>query len=67
MFHSFGSFGQSVLVKTIVFKPIYQKLPTNMHFIWPRGCRGEDFFEIDQSETGIGCGAMFTSRSGQNV
>ena len=31
-------------------------LPTKIQFIWPRGCRGEDVFEIDQSETGIAFG-----------
>jgi hypothetical protein len=25
-------------------------------FIWPCGFRGEDFLEIDQSESGIACG-----------
>jgi hypothetical protein len=23
---------------------------------WPSGCRGDDFLEIDQSETRIACG-----------
>ena len=26
-------------------------LPTKFRFILPSGCRGEDFLEIDQSET----------------
>jgi hypothetical protein len=28
-------------------------LPTKFRFIWPSGCRGEDFLEINQSETRI--------------
>jgi hypothetical protein len=39
-------------------------LPTKIHFIWRKGCRGEDFFEIDQSEKGIACGAMFINGLG---
>ena len=31
-------------------------LPTKFQFIWPNGFRGEDFLEIDQSETRIACG-----------
>jgi hypothetical protein len=31
-------------------------LPTKFRFIWPIGFRGEDFLEIDQSETIIACG-----------
>jgi hypothetical protein len=31
-------------------------VPTKFWFIWPCGFRGEDFLEIDQSETRIGCG-----------
>jgi hypothetical protein len=31
-------------------------LPTKFWFIWPSGFRGEDFLEIDQSETRIACG-----------
>jgi hypothetical protein len=31
-------------------------LPTMFHFIWPNGFRGEEFLEIDQSETRIVCG-----------
>jgi hypothetical protein len=31
-------------------------LPTKFRFIWQSGCRGEDFLEIDQSETRIACG-----------
>jgi hypothetical protein len=32
-------------------------LPTKYWFIWPSGYRREDFLEINQSETGIVCGA----------
>jgi hypothetical protein len=31
-------------------------LPTKFRFIWLSGFRGEDFLEIDQSETRIACG-----------
>jgi hypothetical protein len=31
-------------------------LPTKFRFIWPCGFRGEDFLEINQSETRIACG-----------
>jgi hypothetical protein len=31
-------------------------LPTKFQFIWPSGFRGEDFLEINQSETRIACG-----------
>jgi hypothetical protein len=31
-------------------------LPTNIQFIWQSGFRGEDFLEINQSETRIACG-----------
>jgi hypothetical protein len=30
-------------------------LPTKFRFIWPSGSRGEDFLEINQSETRIAC------------
>jgi hypothetical protein len=31
-------------------------LPTKFRFIWPSSLRGEDFLEINQSETRIACG-----------
>ena len=31
-------------------------LPTKFRFIWPSGFRGEDFLEINPSETRIACG-----------
>ena len=31
-------------------------LPTKFQFIWPRGDRGEDLLEINQSETRMVCG-----------
>jgi hypothetical protein len=40
-------------------------LLTKCRFIWPSGFRGEDFLEIDQSETRIACGAMFINGSKQ--
>jgi hypothetical protein len=30
-------------------------IPTKFRFIWPSGYRGEDFLEINQSETRIVC------------
>ena len=35
-------------------------LPTKFRFIWPSGFRGNDFIEIDQSETGIAYGGHVT-------
>jgi hypothetical protein len=40
--------------------------PTKIHFIWSSGFRGEDFLEINRSETRIACGAMFVKGSGRN-
>ena len=37
-------------------------LPNKFRFIWPSGFRGEDFLEIDQSETRIACGGHFCKR-----
>jgi hypothetical protein len=31
-------------------------LSTNFQFIWESGFRGEEFLEINQSETSIACG-----------
>jgi hypothetical protein len=31
-------------------------LSTKFQFIWENGFRGEDFLEIDQSETRMACG-----------
>jgi hypothetical protein len=36
-------------------------LPTKFWFIWPSGVRGEDFLEINQSETRIACGTVFVN------
>ena len=41
-------------------------IPTKYQFIWLSGFRGEDFLEINQSETRIICGAMFANGSGRN-
>ena len=40
-------------------------IPTKFRLIWLSGFRGEDFLEINQSETRIACGAMFVDGSGQ--
>jgi hypothetical protein len=38
-------------------------LPTKFHIIWQNGFRGEDFLEINQSETKIVWGpCLFTDR-----
>jgi hypothetical protein len=39
-------------------------LPTKFQFIWPSGFRGEDFIEIDPSETRITCGSHAYKRIG---
>jgi hypothetical protein len=39
-------------------------LPTKFRFIWQRGFRGEDFLEINQSETRIVCGGHVCKRIG---
>jgi hypothetical protein len=41
-------------------------LSTKFRFIWPSGVRGEDFLEINQSETRIACGAVFVNGLGRN-
>jgi hypothetical protein len=41
-------------------------LLTKFRFIWQSGFRGEDFLEINQSETRIACGAMFVDGSGRD-
>jgi hypothetical protein len=40
----------------IFIKDFPRMLPTKFQFIWPSGFRGEDFLEINQSETRIACG-----------
>jgi hypothetical protein len=40
----------------IFIKDLPRRLPTKFRFIWPSGFRGEDFLEINQSETRIACG-----------
>jgi hypothetical protein len=37
-------------------KDLPRMLPTKFQSIWPRGFRGDDFLEINQSETRIACG-----------
>ena len=41
---------------TIFIEDLPYMLPTKFRFIWTSGFRGEDFLEIDQSETKIACG-----------
>jgi hypothetical protein len=40
---------------TFFKKDLTRMFPTNFLFIWPSSFRGEDFLEIDQSETIITC------------
>jgi hypothetical protein len=39
-------------------------LPTKFWYIWPGGFRGEDFLEINQSETRMACGGHVCQRIG---
>ena len=39
-------------------------LPTKFRFIWPSGFRGEDFLEINQSETRMACGGHVCKQIG---
>ena len=42
-------------------------LPTKFQFIWESGFRGEDFLEINQSETRVACGGhVLTGRDGMS-
>ena len=43
---------------TIFIEDLPYMLPTKFQFIWQSGFRGEDFLEIDQSETRIACGGL---------
>jgi hypothetical protein len=40
----------------IFIKDFPRMLPTKFRFIWQSGFRGDDFLEINQSETRIACG-----------
>jgi hypothetical protein len=41
-------------------------LPTKFRFIWPSGCRGEDFFKSANQIQELSVAAMFVNGSGQN-
>jgi hypothetical protein len=41
-------------------------LPTKFQFIWESGFRGEDFLEINQSETRMACGIHVCNGSGRD-
>ena len=41
---------------SIFIEDLPRMLPTRFRFIWPSGFRGEDFLEINQSETRMACG-----------
>jgi hypothetical protein len=48
---------QQIGTKLAIFiKDFPRMLPTKFRFIWPSGFRGDDFLEINQSETRIACG-----------
>jgi hypothetical protein len=47
---------QAILVSDWLISKKSSILPTMFRFIWQSGFRGEDFLEIDQSETRIACG-----------
>jgi hypothetical protein len=42
-------------------------LLTKFRFIWPSGFRGDDFLEINQSETTIACGGHVCKRIGTKL
>ena len=41
-------------------------LPTKFQFIWESGFRGEDFLEINQTETRMACGGHLVNGSARN-
>ena len=52
-----GHVCQRIGIKLAIFiKDFPRMLPTKFRFIWPSGFRGDDFLEINQSETRIACG-----------
>jgi hypothetical protein len=51
----FNSSEQIVNKWAIVIEDLPRILPTKFRFIWQSGFRGEDFLEINQSETRIVC------------
>jgi hypothetical protein len=48
----------------IFIEDLPRMLPTKFRFIWPSGFKGEDFLEINQSETRIACGGHVGQRIG---
>ena len=54
--------------KLVIFiEDLPRILPTKFQFIWPSGFRGDNFLEIDQSETRIDCGGYVCKRIGNNI
>jgi hypothetical protein len=45
-----------ILYKYCTYRSV--SLTTKLWFIWPSGFRGEDFFDIDQSEVRIAGGSL---------
>jgi hypothetical protein len=62
----FGQMNRNLLGSIWAFfiEDLPRKLPTKFRFIWPSGFRGEDFLEINQSETRMACGGHFCYRIG---
>jgi hypothetical protein len=48
----------------IFIEDLPRMIPTMFRFIWSSGFRGEDFLEINQSETRIVCGGHVCQRIG---
>ena len=55
--------GSELNVQSLI-EDLPRMLPTKFQFIWPSGFRGEDFLEINQSETRIACGGHVYQRIG---
>jgi hypothetical protein len=52
-----GDVCKQIRTKLAIFiKDLPRMLPTKFRFIWPSGFRGDNFLEINQSETRIACG-----------
>ena len=60
-----GHICQRIGTKLPIFiKDSPRMLPTKFQFIWPSGFRGDNFLEINQSETRIVCGGHVCKRIG---
>jgi hypothetical protein len=53
-----GHVCQRIGNKLAIYVKDYPRMhPTKFRFIWPSGFRGDDFLDINQSETRIACGS----------